>query len=194
MFAKLPSFATYLHSGAREGFEVVFFRAPQGTDRGLVLEGATTALESGDPWSVQYRIEVDHTWHTIRVESLSISSSGRRTLHAERHNGRWVVDGTERPDLDGCVDVDFESSLVTNTLAVHRIDLASTTPVEVPAAFVRADDLRIERLEQTYRCTERSADRIVFDYASTTVDFAAQLVFDAAGLVLEYPGLGRRHG
>jgi hypothetical protein len=194
MFASLPSFATYRHSGVREGFEVVFFRAPQDTDRGFVLEGGTAALEAGAPWSVQYRIEVDHAWHTTRVESVSLSPSGRHTLHAERDDGRWVVDGIERPDLDGCVDVDFESSLVTNTLAVHRIDLGSSTPVDVPAAFVRANDLRVERLEQTYRCTERSADRIVFDYTSSTVDFAAQLVFDTAGLVVEYPGIGRREG
>ena len=94
MFADLPSSATYVHAGIRDGFEVVFFRA---SGRGLVLEGGTSAVEDGIPWSVQYRIEVDQAWHTTRVES--------------------------------------------------------------------ADGLRVERLEQTYLCTERT----------------------------QYPGIGRRH-
>lgn len=192
MFADLPSSASYRHTGVRDGFEVVFFRAPQATGLGFLLEGGTSAVEGGTPWSVQYRIEVDQAWQTTRVESVGISPSGHHSLLAERYDGRWTVNGTERPDLDGCVDIDFETSVVTNTLAVHRIDLGSIAPVEVPAAFVRADDLRVERLEQTYLCTEQTADRVVFDYASTTADFACRLVFDAAGLVVDYPGIGRR--
>ena len=193
MFANLPSFATFTHAQVRDGFEAVCFRAPQATGRGFLLEGGTAAIEDRTPWSVHYRIEVDQTWQTTRVESTGISPLGHHVLHAERRDGRWTINGTERPDLDGCVDVDFETSLVTNTLAVHRIDLGSATPVDVPAAFVRANDLRIERMEQTYLCTERTEDRIVFDYTSTTSDFACQLVFDPAGLVTEYPGIGRRH-
>lgn len=82
---------------------------------------------------------------------------------------------------------------MTNTLAVHRLDLEATEPVDVPAAFVRADGLRVERMEQTYLCTERTPERIVFDYTSATFDFRCRLVFDASGLVTDYPGIGRRH-
>jgi hypothetical protein len=193
VFANLPPFATFLHTEVRDGFEAVCFRAPHATGRGFLLEGGTAAIEDGVPWSVSYRVGVDEAWQTTRVEAAGISPSGHHTLLAERREGRWAVNGAERPDLDGCVDIDFESSLVTNTLAVHRIDLAATTPQTVPAAFARADDLRVERLEQTYLCIERTAERIVFDYTSTTFGFASRLVFDAAGLVIDYPGVGRRH-
>jgi hypothetical protein len=193
MFANLPSFATFTHAEVRDGFEAVCFRAPRAPGDGFLLEGGTAAIEDGIPWSVHYRVAVDDTWRTTQVEATGISPSGHHTLRAEVRDDRWLIDGTKRPDLDGCVDIDFETSLVTNTLAVHRIDLASTTPIEVPAAFVRADDLRVERMEQTYLCTERGEHRIVFDYTSTTFDFACQLVFDPAGLVTDYPGIGRRH-
>jgi hypothetical protein len=192
MFANLPSFATYRHAGARDGFEIVCFRHPQATGDGYLLEGGTTAIEDGIPWSVHYRIEVDERWRTTRVEAAGISSLGHHTLHAEHRGDRWVINGTERPDLDDCVDIDFESSVVTNTLAVHRLDLSVTTPHTVPAAFVRADDLRVERVEQSYLCTDRSDARVAFDYTSSTFGFACTLVFDAAGLVTEYPGIGRR--
>jgi hypothetical protein len=193
MLPNPPSFATFTHAGVRRGFEVVFFRTPEAGSDGHLLEGGTAAIEEGVPWSVQYRVAVDQAWNTTLVEATGISPSSHRTLHAERRNGRWTVDGTERPDLDDCVDIDFESSLVTNTIAVHRIDLDAATPVQVPAAFVRADGLQVERVEQTYLCTERTEDRVVFDYTSTTFDFSCQLVFDAFGLVTDYPGIGRRH-
>jgi hypothetical protein len=195
MFAPLPSFATFIHADVRDGYEAVCFRDPHDRARnpdGFVLEGGTAAIEGRTPWSVQYRVAVDEQWRTTRVEASSISPSGFRTLAVEVRDGRWWVNGVERPDLVGCTDIDFEASVVTNTLAVHRIDLSSSSPVQAPAAFVRFDDLRVERVEQSYLCTERSDGRIVFDYTSTTFDFSCQLIFDASGLVMEYPGIGRR--
>ena len=193
MFANLPSFATFRHAGVRDGFEAVCFRRPQATGAGYLLEGGTTAIEDGTPWSVHYRIEVDEHWRTTRAEAVGISPLGHHALHVECDDGRWRINGSERPDLDGCIDIDFESSVVTNTLAVHRLDLSSTKPQEVPAAFVRAEDLRVERVEQTYVCTERTKGQITFDYSSRTFDFACELVFDDSGIVRDYPGIGRRH-
>jgi hypothetical protein len=194
MFANLPSFATFVHAGARDGFEAVCFRAPQATGDGYLLEGGTTAIEDGVPWSVHYRIEVDEQWRTTRVAAAGISPLGHHALVAERRDGRWRVNGAERPDLDYCTDIDFETSVVTNTLAVHRLDLAATEPQDVPAAFVRADDLRVERVDQSYRCIGHTDAGVTFDYTSSTFDFACTLELDASGVVIDYPGIGRRHG
>ncbi len=191
MFAPLPPSALFRHTSVREGFESVLFR-PEGER--FRLEGGTAAVEDGVPLSVQYRVAVDDAWRTAYVEAAGISPSGHHTVAVETRDGRWWVDGELRPDLDGCVDIDFESSVVTNTLAVHRIDLTPGTSAEVPAAFVRADDLRVERMEQTYRCLENGPDRTTFDYSSTTFDFSCRLVFDSSGLVVDYPGIGSRHG
>ena len=208
MFEALPPFATFTHTGARDGFEAVCFRAGSaaqlhsgpapgraGEEQGrpYLLEGGTAALEDDVPWSVRYRVAVDPLWRTTYVESTGDSPSGHHAMVAEVRDGRWWVDGVERADLDGCVDIDFESSLVTNTLAVHRLDLESRTPVDVPAAFVRADDLRVERLEQSYLFVGRDGARMLFDYTSTTFDVACRLVLDSAGVVVDYPGLGHRH-
>lgn len=193
MLGPLPAFATYVHEGVRTGFEVVCFREPT-HDPGatLVIEGGTSAIEDGRPWTVHYQITVDADWRTTRATAVAASLSGRHELTVDVSDGRWWVDGTRRRDLDGCVDIDFEASVVTNTLAVHRIDLTSDAPVPVPAAFVRAGDLEVVRLEQTYRCSDLGTDRIVLDYTSTTFDFSCELIVDPSGLVVSYPGLGRR--
>ena len=58
---------------------------------------------------------------------------------------------------------------------------------EAPAAYVRALDLSVTRLDQTYR---RLDDRR-YDYTSEA-DFRAVLKYDAAGLIVDYPGIAVR--
>jgi uncharacterized protein len=64
--------------------------------------------------------------------------------------------------------------------------------VEAPAAYVRALDLRVERLEQTYMRLDDDGDRQRYQYRSPAFGFEAQLVYDASGLVLDYPGVASR--
>ena len=73
---------------------------------------------------------------------------------------------------------------------MHRLELAPGRLTDAPAAYVQALDLSVVRLEQTYR---RLDDRR-FDYASTAFGFEAILEYDAAGLILDYPGIAVRVG
>ena len=68
--AELPDGAAWRHVGARDGFEVAFFRAEAD---GYVLDGQTCAVEDGLAWAVHYRVLVDAAWGTrgARVTSRS---------------------------------------------------------------------------------------------------------------------------
>ncbi|MEX0152997.1 putative glycolipid-binding domain-containing protein [Microbacterium sp. LMI1-1-1.1] len=187
---RLPQGAAWSHRGARDGFEVAFFR-PLGS--GYRISGHTSADEDSTRWSVGYEVEVDAAWTTTRVRATTLTEGGERDVALRCDGGRWSVDGEFRPDLDGCHDVDFESSAVTNTLPLHRLALGEGVGVDVPAVFVRADDLRVERLEQRYTLLARSADSLTFHYASTTFGFACKLRYDGAGLIVDYPGIAVRH-
>jgi hypothetical protein len=189
----LPDVSAWTHSGVRAGFEVLF---AEPTADGCVLRGHTTAVEGPQAWSVGYRIEVDARWCTRRAEVRAVSAVGTVRTVLERtgpdDDARWLVDGVPRPDLDGCLDVDLESSAVTNTLPVHRLDPEPGESHPVPAVFVRAGDLGVERLDQEYRLRSRTPTVIRFDYASSTFDFECVLVYDGSGLVLKYPGIAVR--
>lgn len=50
----------------------------------------------------------------------------------------------------------------------------------------------MERLEQTYRLLRDEQGRPRFQYATPAFEFSCELRFDTAGLMLDYPGLGRR--
>jgi hypothetical protein len=144
-------------------------------------------------WYVGYEITTDADWTTRTVSAVNSTIAGDHQLTLTRSpDGRWTVNGVPRPDLDGCRDVDFESSAVTNTLPVHRIPFSPGAPIAVPAVFVRAGDLSVIRLEQRYTLLGSDARRIVFRYESSTFDFECELTFDASGLVVEYPGIAVR--
>ena len=106
--------------------------------------------------------------------------------------GEWHVDGNPAPALAGCLDVDLEASAFTNAFPVHRLALEVGEKAEAPAAYVRAWDLRIERLEQSYARLPDDGARSRYDYASPRFGYQSQLVYDKSGLVLDYPGLAVR--
>jgi hypothetical protein len=138
-------------------------------------------------------IVLDPGWRTRSARVSGRSASGARETVVEADGaGHWRVDGAPAPHLDGCLDVDLEASACTNTFPVHRLGLAVGERASAPAAWVRALDLRVERLEQEYRRLEDDGAHPRFDYRAPGLEFRATLVFDPAGLVLDYPGIAVR--
>ena len=169
---------------------MVFLRS---TDDGWSFDGQTTALEEGEVWTVEYAIVVDESWRTRRAGIVGRSAPGRRELTLESDGaGRWQLDGEPASRLDGCLDVDLESSSFTNAFPVHGLGLPIGQAAEAPAAYVRALDLSVERLEQRYLRIENDGQRQRYDYVSPRFDFRCVLVYDESGLVLDYPGIACR--
>lgn len=181
MFADMPAFAAWRFVGAVDGFEVVFMRPGR-------LRGHTSAIENGQAYAVRYEIAVDERWRTREVRVASDTVTGpRSTVLVSDGEGVWTLDGDPAPQLDGLIDVDLEASACTNTLPLHRRPFGLGETVEASAAYVQALDLSVRRLDQTYR---RLDDR---RYAYTSeADFQAVLEYDAAGLILDYPGIAVR--
>jgi len=189
MFTELPPRAAWRHKDARDGFATVFFRRSGGYE----LEGYTAAVELGEAWFVQYAIRVDTRWRTTSARVRGRSRLGEHEVRISGDGtGHWHVDGVPASELDGCLDVDLESSACTNAAPVHRLGLSIGARAVAPAVYVRALDLRVERLEQEYLRIADDGARRRFDYRSPGFDFACELVYDAAGLVLEYPGIATR--
>lgn len=189
-FDDLPTTAAWRHLDARDGFESVFFRRDRS---GYVLDGHTSAVEDGEVWAVRYSITLDERWvsRAARVWGRSTTGEYERRLDADGSGG-WMVDGTPFPALDGCLDVDLESSACTNLMPVHRMGLGVGTSSQAPAAYVRALDLAVERLEQDYRRVDDDGRQQRYDYRAPAFDFECRLVYDESGLVLDYPGIAVR--
>jgi hypothetical protein len=179
-----PESAAWRHEDARTGFETTWFHPHDG---GWRVEGATTAVEDGLAWLVRYSLIVSPQW---TLQSAHITGAGSRNLHIEADGrGHWRLDGRPAPHLDGCLDLDLESSAMTNTFPVHRLALPPGGRAEAPAAYVRAADLGVDRLEQTYEHLGPGR----YGYAAPAFGFSCVLEYDDAGLVTRYPGIAVRH-
>lgn len=188
-FTELPASAAWRHLDARAGFEVVF--ASIGPD-GPAFEGATSAVEEGEPWFVGYQLELRADWSTVGAVVRNRSSRGAADTRLQSGGGGWLIDGSPAPHLDGCLDVDLESSSLTNAFPVHRLGLAVGEAADAPAAYVRALDLEVQRLEQRYVRLPDGAGGQRYHYCSPQFDFECELTYDRSGLVVDYPGIAVR--
>jgi hypothetical protein len=189
-FADLPQYAAWRHRDAREGFEVVFLDSDDDSCR---LEGSTAAVEDGEAWAVRYLINLVSGWLTQSARVSGRSESGTHELALEADGaGSWQINGAPAPHLDGCLDVDLESSSLTNAFPVHRLGLEIGQAADAPAAWVRALDLSVERLEQRYVRLDDDGSHERYHYAAPRFEFESEIVYDEFGLVLEYPGIAVR--
>ncbi|MGH2944814.1 MAG: putative glycolipid-binding domain-containing protein [Solirubrobacteraceae bacterium] len=207
--------AAWRHVDVRAGFEVLFPRLERD---GIRLEGHSTGVEEGEAWGVRYSIALDRGWVTRSAHVVAWSVAGRHEVRLEADgSGGWRVDGRPAPHLAGRPDVDLEASVCTNAIPVQRLRLDVGERADAPAAYVRvpglegegadvrvpapevgeradarASGLAVERLEQTYARLEDDGPRRRYDYAAPRFDYAAVLVYDESGFVLDYPGLAVR--
>jgi hypothetical protein len=186
----LPAAAAWRHLDARVGFEVLFLRSEA---EGYRFDGHSTAVEDGQAWAVRYSLTLDPSWATRSAHIVGRSAAGAHEVRLEADGtGEWRVDGRPAPQLAGCMDVDLEASAFTNAFPVHRVGLDVGQRADAPAAYVRALDLGVERLEQSYARLKDDAGHSRYDYESPGHGFRAELVYDEFGLVLDYPGLAVR--
>lgn len=189
-FRAPPVSAAWQHRDARAGFEVAFVH-PDGA--GYRVEGTTTAVEDGQAWVVGYSLRLDRGWMARSAHVVGRSARGVREVSLEVDGaGRWRINGTAVAAFDGCLDVDLESSALTNAFPVRRLGLDIGRQAEAPAVYVRAADLDVERLEQRYVRLDDGERGQRYRYVAPRFEFACELSYDADGLVLVYPGIGVR--
>jgi uncharacterized protein len=191
VLGRLPSQIAWRHVGARDGFEVTFVAE---VDCGLRFTGTTSAFEDAHAWTVSYQVTVDPmSWATRSARLSARTDAGERALEVTTDGaGGWLLDNRPAPHLDGCLDIDLESSALTNAFPVRRLGRAPGQGADAPGAYVRVDDLHVERLEQRYVRLEAQAPGRRFAYAAPAFDFTCVLTYDDAGLLLDYPCIAVR--
>jgi hypothetical protein len=118
---------------------------------------------------VSYRI----TPGRVEINGLILEHDG---------GGNW----RDRPELDGCLEVDISTTPLTNTLPINRLRLKPGESHAIRAVYIELPGLGVSVMPQRYtRLDER-----LYRYQSE--GFQADLTVDEHGLVVDYPGLWRR--
>ena len=158
------------------------------------------------PYRLDYVLETAADFVTTRLFVATRGESWRRTLDLRRaRNGEWSAHTTSagEPDLPlpgadttavaGAVDVDLGLSPLTNTMPVLRdglIERAGSN--DFLMAWVSVPDLVVTPAPQRYTVLEPSKGERRVRFESLDGDFAATLIYDDRGFVVDYPGIARR--
>ncbi|WP_205325049.1 putative glycolipid-binding domain-containing protein [Glycomyces sp. YM15] len=151
------------------------------SDDGIVADGLILAAPEGEVIRLAYRIECDQAWRTRSV-TLERHGLGRTTLTRDEH-GHWLVNGRERSDLTGCIDVDIALTPFTNTLPIRRLGLGPGAAADLHVVYIQPEpELTIGPAAQRYT-------RLDTGYRYESGTFRADLAIDREGLVTHYPDL-----
>jgi hypothetical protein len=120
--------------------------------------------------------------------------SGRWTARtSSRGHSEMPAPGGDMNPVDKALDCDLALSPLTNSMPVLRHGLLDGGgPVDLVMAWVSVPDLSVHASRQRYTFLRKSGEVSVVRYESGSRDFVAELTFDADGLVIDYPGIGRR--
>jgi hypothetical protein len=172
------------------------------------LRASGVAVAGGPlPYHINYSLTCENDYVTQELSARTHGAGWDRGIHLSRRaDGTWrIVDVTEGDvdlppaggdpaTLTGALDCDLGLSPLTNTMPVLRHGLlAGGGPVDLVMAWVSVPDLSVHRDAQRYtfvRPAAHSGSGAIINYSSD--GFSADITFDAAGFVVDYPGIGTR--
>lgn len=146
-----------------------------------------------EPLTVTYELQTADGFVTA---SLAVRASGAgwsRSLEVRRSaDGAWSAEpGGTLHGLDGALDCDLAFCCLTNTMPVLRNRLHGRVgSVNLLMAWISLPDLSVRPTRQRYTHLARATGGAVVKFESGR--FAADIEFDTAGFVRDYPGLARR--
>jgi hypothetical protein len=168
------------HAIGTPGFELLEIGERKG---GIDARGMIISEAEGVAFGASYHIRLGHDW-TFEALNLQLLDGRRLKLRSDGH-GNWTEnDGTPRPDLADCVDIDFSGSPFTNTLPIRRSRLKTGLPVPFTMAYVDLFALTVVTDDQIYT----RLDDTHFRYQSADGTFERVLTIDADSIVISYPG------
>jgi len=175
-------------------------------------------------YRLDYSLETGSGFVTTRLQVTARGEGWRRTLNLRRDPaGAWTAATTadgEAPEglappgataaegagpagptgripwLDGALDCDLGLSPLTNSMPAlrHRL-LEEDGSVDLLMAWVSVPDLGVHASRQRYTALrDRPGGGRLIRFESLDSGFTAELAFDADGLVVDYPGIGRQLG
>lgn len=150
---------------------------------GWTADGIVTGPE------IQYAIRLDEHWQ-IRQFLLFRDLEDPDLWLGTDGGGRWgEVNGSHRPDLDGCSGLHLACTPFTNAMAINRLGpLHVGDTAEVKVAVIDPETLAIS--PTVHRYTRLSESLWQFDWPEA--GYRAELEVDERGLVLDHPGQFQR--
>jgi len=132
------------------------------------------------------------------VRRLSVSSASaereRQVSLSRTGDGYWLLDageGGRRAEFDGALDADVQTSPLFNALPVRRLGLhREAGEHSLPVVYVSLPEVTVRLVAQRYRTVALHDDGAVVNFSMESI--SADVLVDADGLPIDYPGLAQR--
>lgn len=175
----------------QEGGGIEHFSIDQKHDgihaEGVVVGPGSGPMLEGAAFGCSYTLRCDLRWRVRQVE-VRVVGGAHLVLRADGA-GRWSGPaGDPLPALDGCIDVDLTCTPFTNTLPIRRLGHSLAQRHDITVAYITLPDASVLPSRQAYTALGHGCYR----FESLSNLFQADIVTDADGLVLDYPGLFTR--
>ena len=166
--------------------------------------GVAIGSEPG-PYRLDYHLTTSEGYVTVQLGVRTQGPGWQRALTLERAgSGAWRCPAHAEGDLDGpapggdmsavadALDCDLGLSPLTNSMPVlrHRLHEGGG-PVDFLMAWVAVPELAVYPSRQRYTFLRRDGQTRLVHLESLDDGFAADVTFDAHGIVLDYPTIAR---
>ena len=139
---------------------------------------------------LDHRWQLDSEWRAQSVTIERWNRQSRGTLRLERAGTGWRVDGKLRPDLEGAEELDLSVTPLCNTFPIRRLIKSTAESLVLDTASIDGSALTVARSRQRY--DRQGPRRFRYVDLGLSSGFEADLVVDAAGLVVRYEHLFER--
>lgn len=153
---------------------------------GWLIAGTAVFVYADEPCRLDYHVRCDPEWRTRSADvNGRVGSRDVELRIVVSADGGWTLNGSECPEVAGCIDIDLGFSPATNLLPVRRLSLQVGESSDVQAAWLPFPALLFELLPQSYRRTGEA----IYEYESRGGAFMRTLQVNEFGFVTSYPGL-----
>jgi hypothetical protein len=175
------------------------------------LSARGTAIGSDpEPYRLDYTLATGSQFVTTRVGiDVAGENWGRSLTLTRAASGQWRAETSQHgtvslPDpggdvsgFGGALDPDLGLSPMFNTMPVlrHRLLDIGSHADDMVMVWISVPDLQLHRSPQRYTHVKPATDApavVRFESVGDGDDFSAEVVFDADGLVIDYPAIARR--
>lgn len=163
----------------------------QENEVGILADGFILGTEDAAPFRLWYQVQIDKHWN-VRQCTLQVGSGEILYLYSDG-SGNWAnAQHGSLPHLRGCLYIDITTTPFTNTLPLRHLSLIPGESKEIQVVYISIPTLDIQPVQQRYTCLSHTASGGIYRYESMETGFQADLLVDAQGIVLDYPGLWKQ--
>jgi hypothetical protein len=161
----------------------------------IVADSLIVGSFDGAPLRLRYHLAADANWNTTALTVSNLMTDERVDLQRTAETGWRDSNSSQRSEFAAALDVDIAATPFTNTLPIRRLGLSPGQSQEITVVYVGvAPSLSLRSVQQRYTCLQADARGDRYLYESLESDFKRELIVDAHGFVVDYPGIWQRAG